>query len=82
MGVNDTITSSRYLQMEFGFTDGDYRTQKLPDPKNNLTSAEVSAVDTWIAANQPIIGDKYGASTTGINSASIVEVTRRKFDLT
>lgn len=83
MGMQDTVTSAEYWQIEFGFTDGDYRSVKLPNPSPMVsTEAKVRILDTWVIENQPIIGDKFGASTTGVNSALIVDSTRIKLDLT
>lgn len=83
MGMQDTITSATYWQIEFGFTDGDYRSIKVPNPNEMVaTEAKIRTLDAWVNANQPIIGDKTGASTTGVNSALIVDSTRIKLDLT
>lgn len=80
-GENDTITSSEQLQFDFGFSDGDNRKQNIPNPRDNITEAEIIAFDAWIKANAVIIGDKYGADTTGVNSAVIINTTRRKLDI-
>jgi len=78
---SDTITSSDNLQIEFGFVDGDTRTLNVPNPRNDLAASDVSAVDVWINNNLPIIGDKEGAITNGINSAIIIEKAVNKLDL-
>lgn len=77
----DSATASYYIQFEFGFNDGDSRKQNVPNPKNNITDSDVAALDTWMVANNIVIGDKYGASSTGVNSATIVETTKLKLDL-
>ncbi len=81
-GDNDTITSSNDLQIEFGFVDGDTRTVKLPNPKPNLDSATFVGLSSWMTTKNIIIGDKAGASSTGINSAVFIESTKTKLDLT
>lgn len=77
----DTVTSSNYLQIEFGFNDGDSRKQNIPSPKSDIAESDVAALNTWISSKNIVIGDKYGASTTGINSATIIEQTKTKLDL-
>lgn len=80
-GDNDTVTSGSDLQIEFGFADGDTRTVKLPNPKTNLDSATFVGLSSWMTTKNIIIGDKAGASSTGINSAVIIEQTKTKLDL-
>lgn len=77
----DTVSSSVNLKTEFGFVDGDTRSVNIPDPITNISSDTIVTFSTWIAANQPIVGDKYGASTTGVNSAIKVEKMTTKLDL-
>lgn len=78
---SDTITSSQYLQFDFGFNDGDNRKQNIPSPRDNITESELTTFDSWLNTYKPVIGDKFGASTTGINSATIIEQTKVKLDL-
>lgn len=80
-GDNDTLTSSREGKFNFGFTDGDSRIITLPNVKTNLGETDVTTLNTWIEENQPIIGDKTGASTTGIFDAYYLETTKRTLDL-
>lgn len=77
----DSLSSSKYLQFDFGFNDGDSRKQNIPNPVNNIAESDVAAFDTWIVSNNIVIGDKFGASSTGINSATIVESSKTKLDL-
>lgn len=81
-GDNDTITSSQELSFVAGFVDGDTKTFKLKNPKSGLTGADISPVDAFITANNILIGDKAGAATDGIDSATIVDTTKLKLDLT
>lgn len=77
----DTVTTSQSLQINFGFEDGDTRISNVPNPKIGLTSSEVATVSTWIAANNVLIGDKNGAASTGINSATRVDKTKVNVDI-
>ena len=81
-GDNDTITSSREGKLVVEFYDGDNRTVTIDNPKTNATAAQVNAVVDWMKVNQPIVGDKTGASLTGASSYKIIEKTERKLDLT
>ncbi len=80
-GSNDTVTSGSNLQFNFGFVDGDTRTVNYPNPRPDLTDNDISTFDTYIINGQYLVGDKFGASSTGINTATIIEYTRVKLDL-
>ncbi len=78
----DTITSSNQLKVVMEFYDADNRTITLDNPQSTLTAATINDVVNWAKTNQPIIGDKAGASVVGASSAKIVEKTVAKLDLT
>lgn len=81
----DTVTSSRELKLLYEFADGDNRTTSLPNPRNNITGAEVNAVGATLLATQAFVGDKnYSTEPSAfvkISSAKIVNQTRRQLDL-
>ena len=77
----DTITSSREGKLEVKFYDGDTRTIQVDNPKSNLTAAQINAVVAQMKIDQPIIGDKTGASIVGANKFEIYEKTELKLDL-
>lgn len=80
-GTNDTVTSANALQFNFGFVDGDTRTINYPNPRPDLTEQDIATFDTYIINGQYLIGDKAGASSTGVNTATIIETTRVKLDI-
>ena len=77
----DTVTSSREGKLEVKFYDGDTRTITVDNPKSNLTAAQINAVVAQMKTDQPIIGDKTGASLVGANKFEIYEKTETKLDL-
>ena len=78
----DTVTSSREGKLVVKFYDGDDRTITIYDPRDNLSAAELNDFVGNMIENQPIIGDKAGASLAGsANSFKIIEKTERKLDL-
>lgn len=81
-GDNDTIVSSNEGILLVNFYDSDDRTIKVDNPKSNLTASEINAVVDWMKQNQPIIGDKTGASVVGAKSFDIVEKTTIHLDIT
>lgn len=81
-GTNDTITSSREGKLVVEFYDGDNRTISIDNPKSDLTATQINNVVNYIKENQPIIGDKTGASVVGASSYKTIEKTERKLDLT
>ena len=81
-GDNDTVVSSNEGTLLAEFYDSDDRQIKIDDPRDDLTAADVNAVVDWMKQNQPIIGDKTGASVVGAKSFEIVEKTSIYLDIT
>lgn len=79
----DTITSANDAKFNMAFDDGDTRTITLKNANTEYCTQENAAtLNTWIVANQPIVGDRSGTSaTTGIVDAYIEEKTTTKLDL-
>ena len=77
----DTITSSSTGNLLVEFYDGDTRTVDVPDPRDDLTATEINAFVEKLKTDQPIIGDKTGASITGASKFTIVDKIDVKFDL-
>lgn len=77
----DTIKSSSDLKLNTVYVDGDTRAITYPNPKSNLTSDSVVSLATQFRTNQFLVGDKTGAAFKDIDSAVIVEKTRRIMDL-
>ena len=77
----DTVSSSREGKLVIAFYDSDDRTITVDNPKNNLTAADINAVVQQMIIDQPVIGDKTGASIVGANSFKIVEKMETKLDL-
>lgn len=80
-GENDTITSGRDLKLDYKFTDGDTRLTSIPNPRNNLTSANILTAASELKVTQAFVGDKDNGAFDTISSATIVEWTRTKIDL-
>ncbi len=77
----DTVTSSSTANLIVEFYDGDNRTLSIDDPRSDLSAEEVHSFATVLRNTQPLVGDKTGASITGISKCTIVEKTDVKFDL-
>lgn len=58
----DITTQDSTLVFEFMFVDGDTRTQKLKNPKASITEQEIADLNTFIQANNLVVGDKGGAT--------------------
>jgi len=78
----DKVKRVRELKLVAGFSDGDDRTLSFPNPKNNLTRAQITATAFVNAAKAALLGDKTGADMTGWKSAKIFESTTTYLDLT
>lgn len=68
----DITTQDSTLIFEFMFVDGDTRTQKLKNPKSNITEQQITELNAYIQANNLVIGDKGGATF-----GKIAKVTKR-----
>lgn len=77
----DTITNSKTLKLEYDFVDGDTRTNNIKNPRDDITSNEIAELNTFLRANNALIGDKYQATFAQIRKATIVEKTTTNFDL-
>lgn len=76
----DKTTSTNELKLVAGFADGDERTIRYPNPKSNITAAQINALNA--SASSVLIGDKYGAPFNMFLDAAIVEKTTTDLDLT
>ena len=68
-----TTTTYSRLKLQAAFSDEDDRTLTLENPKNDITEAQVHALES--AAANVLIGDKYGADFTRFKSAAYVNGT-------
>ena len=77
----DTVTSSSTGNLIVEFYDGDTRTLSIDDPQENLTASDINGFVNWLKSNQPLVGDKAGASITGAQKFTFVDKIDVKFDL-
>lgn len=75
----DKSTVVNQLKIVAGFTDGDERTISYDNPKDNITAADIRALDSLAAG--VLIGDKYGAPFSTFKDAGIYEITKVELDL-
>ena len=69
------------LKIKLGFADGDTRTINLDNPRNDLQASEIYNLSNFIKENNLLLGDKYGADSSGILTADIVESTKTILDI-
>lgn len=77
----DITTQDSTLVFEFMFVDGDTRTQKLKNPKGNITEQQIADLNTYIQANNLVIGDKGGATFGKISRVTKRDETVTKLDI-
>ena len=77
----DTVSSSREGKLVVSFYDSDDRTLTIDNPKSNITAAQINSFVEQMKTDQPVIGDKTGASVVGAQSFKIIEKTETKLDL-
>ena len=78
----DTVKTASELSINYGFYDGDTHQYKLPNPRANLTAAEVKAAAQVAITNSAFIGDKTGAAIVSYLGAKAVSKTVTQLDLT
>lgn len=77
----DVQQNTTTLKVESLFVDGDTRTISLKNPKSNITTSEILNLQTFMQANNVIIGDSYGGTFGRIQSVTKVTEQRTTLDL-
>lgn len=77
----DKITTSQTLKVENLFVDGDTRTFNLKNPRANIAASDIASLNSFMQANNVLIGDKAGGTFGRITKATIVNQTKTDFDL-
>lgn len=77
----DTITEAKTIQIEYAFVDGDTRINNIKNPKDNITSEEIAELNTFLRANNALVGDRYNSTFAQINYAKRVTKTTVNYDI-
>ena len=81
----DSMKTTYTLDIECLFLDGDTRTIKLQNPKTNIQTSEITALNTMIlnggASTSLLIGDKTGADFYRIDVVTKTQTTTTTLDL-
>lgn len=81
----DKATTTNELKIENLFVDGDTRTITLKNPKENIATSEITALETLIlngdGSQSILIGDKYGSDFRRIQEVRRIEKTTVDYDL-
>lgn len=73
----DTVKNTTQVKVIAGFVDDDERTLAFDTTRNDITKADITAID-----GSNILGDKAGAAFKEWKSAQIVKTKTTKLDLT
>lgn len=77
----DTIATSQELKIDNLFVDGDTRVITLKNPKDNIETSQITALNALMQNSQIIIGDKWGGTFGRITSVKKVTTTRQKLEI-
>lgn len=81
----DKTTTTNELKIENLFVDGDNRTITLKNPKAEITTNEITALESLIingtGEESILIGDKYGSDFKRIQEVRKVSKTTTDYDL-
>ena len=73
----DIVKSRNIMSLEAKFHDGDTRTILIKDPADNLTEAQIKAID-----GAAIVGDKAGADFSRWKKAKVTRGNTVYYDIT
>ncbi len=76
----DVTKTTKVLSLVAEFTDGDDRTLNLDNPKNDLTAAQINALNA--PAANVLIGDQDQAAFKQFKTAKVITSTVTYLDLT
>lgn len=83
--MSDKVTTTNELKIENLFIDGDTRTITLKNPKTNITTEEITALETLIkngdGTQSILIGDKYGSDFRQIWEVRKINKTTIDYDI-
>lgn len=81
----DKTTTTEELKIENLFVDGDTRTITLKNPKENIATSEITALETLIlngtGEESILIGDKYGSNFRRIEKVTKVKKRTTEWDI-
>lgn len=77
----DTIKTSAELKIDNYFVDGDTRMITLKNPKAEITNSDIEELQSFLRANNVLIGDKVGGTFGKISSVTRVIQTRTAMDI-
>lgn len=82
----DTETTTSTLNIETAYKDTDTRTIKLKNPRNNISTGDITALETLIRNGSDgsaslLIGDKRGSDFLQIDKVTKINKTTTTFDL-
>lgn len=79
--MSDIISTSSYLDVNCYFVDGDNRNLKIKNPTDTISAETITELNSFIAANNLLIGDKTGAAFGRIVKASKVEMSTTTLEI-
>lgn len=77
----DLIKTETTLRIDTVFVDGDTRTITLKNPRDSLTSSDISSLNTFMQTNNIIVGDKAGGTFGKIKAATTVQKNTITLDI-
>lgn len=77
----DTMTTTKTLEIDTYFVDGDTRRITLKNPKPSITESQISALNEMIQADNLLIGDRNGATFGKITKATRVTKNLRDIEI-
>lgn len=77
----DTLQTTQTLKIDNLFVDGDTRVITLKNPKQNISTSDINALQNFMQANNVIVGDRYEGTFGRIESVTRVTEQRTTLDL-
>lgn len=75
----DISTTTETLKFDLLFVDGDTRALTLKNPKRNISTSEITDLQTFMQTNNIVVGDKDGGTFGRIDA--VTRITEYKTSL-
>ena len=77
----DTVTSSSSLLIETAFVDGDTRTVTLKNPTDDISTNQISELNSFLLSSQILLGDRDNAAFSKIKQVRTRTTTTSILDI-
>lgn len=78
----DIVKTEKTAKFDLLFVDGDTRTLNIKNPKDGITTSQITAFQTFLQTSNALVGDKAEGTFGKIKKVTIRQKTTTTFGLT